>query len=37
MDISLLFLRKLADANVFPDAVVKLEEKVNVKVEEVKK
>lgn len=34
---SLLFLRGLADANVFSDDVVGLEEKVNVKVEEVKK
>lgn len=34
---SLLFLRKLADANVFSEDVMKLEEKVNVKVEEVKK
>ena len=34
---SLLFLRKLADANVFSEDVVKLEENVNVKVEEVKK
>lgn len=34
---SLLFLRKLADANVFSEDVVGLEEKVNIKVEEVKK
>jgi hypothetical protein len=34
---SLLFLRKLADANVFSEDIVKLEEKVNIKVEEVKK
>ena len=34
---SLLLLRKLADANVFSEDVVKLEENVNVKVEEVKK
>ena len=34
---SLLFLRKLADANVFSEDIVKLEEKVNIKVEKVKK
>ena len=34
---SLLFLRKLADADVFSEDVVELEENVNVKVEEVKK
>ncbi|MCK4526305.1 hypothetical protein KAW18_02940 [candidate division WOR-3 bacterium] len=34
---SLLFLRKLVDANVFSEDIVKLEEKVNIKVEEVKK
>lgn len=33
---SLLFLRKLVDANVFLEDVVKLEEKVNIKVDEVK-
>ena len=33
--LSLKFLRKLADANVFSEDIVKLEEKVNVKVEEV--
>ena len=35
--LSLKFLRKLADANVFSEDIVKLEEKVNVKVEEVSK
>ena len=34
---SLLFLRKLADVNVFSEDIIKLEENVNVKVEEVKK
>ena len=33
----IMFLRKLADADVLPEAVAKFEEKVNVKVEEVSK